>query len=355
MRPMLVAVRDAIKKAAPKAEECISYQIPTYKLNGPLVHFAAFKNHCSLVVVSATILPAFATALKGFKTAGRTIQFTPKNPLPATLVKQIVKMRVQENEMLPPKKKAAPAKTVVKKNDSRKEITASLTAKQFIAALNKHQSNAERQKLQRYFKTTPANQFMGIKMGQLFTIAKQFANMPINEIELLLESDIHEVRAGAVSIMDKASRNKKITPQRLKQFYDLYMRRHDRIDNWDLVDLGCLHMTGSYLFNKPRAILYKLAKSKNQWQRRTAILSTCYFIRQAQLEDTFKIAELLINDKEDLVHKATGWMLRFAGTKDKKRLIAFLDKYAPVLPRTLLRNTLEHFDAKQRTYYMNLK
>lgn len=358
MRTMLVAVREAIKKAAPKAEECISYQIPTYKLNGPLVHFAAFKNHCSLVVVSATILPAFATALKGFKTAGRTIQFTPANPLPAALVKQIVTMRVQENQTLPPKKKATAAKTAVKKKESNKEIAGVLTAKQFIAALNKHQSDAERQKLQRYFKTgvdgyAAADKFMGIKMGQLFTIAKQFANMPINEIEQLLESDIHEVRAGAVSIMDKASRNKKITPERLKEFYDLYMRRHDRINNWDLVDLGCLHMTGSYLFDKPKTVLYKLAKSKNQWQRRTAILSTCYFIRQGQLDDTFKIAELLIKDKEDLVHKATGWMLRFAGAKDKKRLITFLDKYAAILPRTLLRNALEHFDAKQRAYYMN--
>jgi 3-methyladenine DNA glycosylase AlkD/uncharacterized protein YdhG (YjbR/CyaY superfamily) len=354
MQPMLVALRAAIKKAAPMAEECISYQIPTYKLNGPLLHFAAFKNHCSLVVVSATILPAFANALKSFKTAGRTIQFTPANPLPVALVTQIVKMRVQENQLLPVKKKKATAKKAITTKKNITETATTQTAQQFIAALNKHQSDAERQKLQGYFKTAATDKFMGIKMGQLFAIAKQFAAMPIKEIEQLLESDIHEVRAGAISIMDKASRNKKITPERLKEFYNLYMRRHDRINNWDLVDLGCLHMTGSYLFDKPKAVLYKLATSKNQWQRRTAILSTCYFIRQGQLDDTFKIAELLIKDKEDLVHKATGWMLRFAGTKDKKRLVAFLDKYAPILPRTLLRNTLEHFDAKQRAYYMNL-
>src|SRR4026207_1489801 len=114
-------------------------------------------------------------------------------------------------------------------------------------------------------------------------------------------------------------------------------------------------MTGSYLFDKPRTILYKLAKSKNIWERRTAILSTCYFIRQSELDDTFKIAEILVNDKEDLIHKATGWMLRFAGAKDRQKLLRFLDKHAATMPRTLLRYSIEHFDKKQRDHYLNLK
>ena len=192
-------------------------------------------------------------------------------------------------------------------------------------------------------------------MGQVFAVAKEFGDMPIAEIEKMLESPIHEVRAGAVSLMDKASRNKKISQGRLKEFFELYMRRHDRINNWDLCDLGCLHMTGSYLFDKPRTILYKLAKSKIIWERRTAILSTCYFIRQGELDDTFKIAEILVHDKEDLIHKATGWMLRFAGTKNAKMLIAFLDKYAASMPRTLLRYSIEHFNKRDREYYMKLK
>jgi 3-methyladenine DNA glycosylase AlkD len=179
--------------------------------------------------------------------------------------------------------------------------------------------------------------------------------MPIDQIEKLLDNPIHEVRAGAVSIMDKESRNKKITQQRLKDFFDLYINRHDRINNWDLCDLGCLYMTGSYLFDKSRTILYKLAGSKNIWERRTAILSTCYFIRQGETTETFKIAELLVKDKEDLIHKATGWMLRFAGAKDRKRLVAFLDKYAPIMPRTLLRYSIEHFNKKEKEYYMSLK
>ncbi len=230
--------------------------------------------------------------------------------------------------------------------------TNEMTAKQFIERLKTFQSAEELKKIQRYFKSGEGqygegDQFMGVKMGQLFALAKEFKGMPVAEIEKLLESPIHEVRAGAVSIMDKESRSKNITAERLKEFYELYMRRHDRINNWDLVDLGCLYMTGSYLYNKPRTILYKLAKSKNLWERRTAILSTCYFIRQRDVADTFKIAELLVSDKEDLIHKATGWMLRFAGDKDPKQLTSFLDKYAATMPRTLLRYSIEKLNIKQ--------
>lgn len=241
-----------------------------------------------------------------------------------------------------------------------KSGSSGLTAKAFIEKLYSHQSDTELKKIQRYFKSGEGeyghgDQFMGIKMGQLFTLAKSFEGMPVSEIEKLLESPIHEVRAGAISIMDKESRGKKITAERRKEFFDLYMRRHDRVNNWDLVDLGCLYMTGSYLFDKPRTILYKLARSKNIWERRTAILSTCYFIRQGELDDTFRIAEMLVREKEDLVNKATGWMLRFAGAKDPERLEVFLNKYAATLPRTLLRYSIEHFDKKRKEYYMNMK
>lgn len=238
--------------------------------------------------------------------------------------------------------------------------SAALNAKLFIEKLKTFQSDTELKKIQRYFKSDEGeygagDEFMGVKMGNLFALAKEFGEMPITEIEKLLESPVHEIRAGAVSIMDKASRNKKITAARLKEFYDLYMRRHDRINNWDLVDLACLHMTGSYLFDKSHAVLYKLARSKNIWERRTAILSTCYFIRQGETGDTFKMAELLLKDKEDLIHKATGWMLRFAGDKDRRRLLAFLDKYAAVMPRTLLRYSIEKLDKKQKEHYMRMK
>ena len=166
----------------------------------------------------------------------------------------------------------------------------------------------------------------------------------------MLESPIHEVRAGAISIMDKASRSKKISDTRLAEFYNLYMRRHDRVNNWDLVDLGCLYMTGRYLFDKPRDVLYTMAASLNLWERRTAILSTCYFIRQNELDDTFKIAEMLLTDNQDLVHKAAGWMLRFAGDKNIPRLLQFLDKHAANMPRVMLRNAIEKMEKPQREH-----
>jgi 3-methyladenine DNA glycosylase AlkD len=234
------------------------------------------------------------------------------------------------------------------------------SAKQFIERLKKLQSAEELKKIQGYFKSGEGqygagDKFMGVKMGSLFKLAIEFNGMPIAEIEKLMESPIHEIRVGAISIMDKESRGKKITEERRKEFYELYMRRHDRVNNWDLVDLGCLHMTGSYLYDKPHTVLYKLARSKNIWERRTAILTTCYFLRKGDTADTFKIAEMLVNDKEDLIHKATGWMLRFAGDKDKKKLLAFLDKYAATMPRTLLRYSIEKFEKKQKKYYMGLK
>jgi 3-methyladenine DNA glycosylase AlkD len=260
------------------------------------------------------------------------------------------------------KKTAAANSTITaKKTAGKKEKTTPvLTAKHFMERLKTLQSDEELKKITRYFKSGKGqygegDEFMGVKMGDLFKLAVECHGMPVKEIEKLLQSNIHEARAGALSIMDKESRNKKITAARKKEFYELYMRRHDRINNWDLVDLGCLYMTGSYLFDQPRKILFTMAKSKNLWERRTAILSTCYFIRQGDVEDTFKIAALLLKDTEDLIHKAAGWMLRFAGDKEPKKLLAFLDAHAATMPRTMLRNAIEKFTSAKRNHYLQLK
>lgn len=253
-------------------------------------------------------------------------------------------------------KKAAPAAA------AKKQLAAApaLTARAFTEALMKLQSAKHKESIQRYFKNgDPAHGavdiFIGVKMGQLFALAKTFLDMPVDEIEKLLESNIHESRAGAVSIMDKASRSKKTTEARRKELFDLYMRRHDRINNWDLVDLGCLHMTGHYLLDKPHTILYKMARSKNRWERRTAMVTTCTFSRQGDTGDAFAIAEILMHDKEDLVQKATGWMLRFAGDREPQKLFALLDKHAATMPRTTLRYSIEKLDKKKKDYYMAMK
>ncbi len=196
---------------------------------------------------------------------------------------------------------------------------------------------------------------LGVRMGQVFALAKEYMNMPLDEVEKMLESPIHEMRVGAVSIMDFQARSKKTTDERRKELFDQYIRRHDRINTWDLVDRAAPHVVGSYLFEKPRKILYKLARSKKMPERRTAIVSTLYFIGKGDVDDAFKLAELLLHDKEDLIHKANGWALRFAGDKDREGLIRFLDQHAATMPRVTLRYATEHFDKKQRDQYLNMK
>jgi len=196
---------------------------------------------------------------------------------------------------------------------------------------------------------------LGVRMGQVFALAKEFMDMPLNEVETMLESPFHEMRVGAVSIMDFQARNKKTTEARRKELFDLYIRRHDRINTWDLVDRSAPWVVGSYLMDKPRENLYKLAESKMMAERRTAIVSTLFFIGKGDVEDAFKLAEIMLHDKEDLIHKANGWALRFAGDKDRKRLTQFLDKHAATMPRVTLRYALEHFDKELRDHYLNLK
>jgi 3-methyladenine DNA glycosylase AlkD len=234
------------------------------------------------------------------------------------------------------------------------------TANQFIKLLEQHQSPTEKEKIQRYFKTGDGeygegDTFMGVRMGTLFKISESFLEMPPAEIEKLLESPVHEIRAGAMSIMNKQARNKKTTDARRKELFDLYLDRHDRINNWDLVDLAAAYVIGRYLIDKPRKILYQLARSKNLWERRTAIVGTSYFLMHKEVDDTFKIAELLINDEHDLIHKAAGGWVRQAGKTDRKRLLQFLDKHARSMPRTFLRYAIEHLDKKQKDHYMVMK
>lgn len=229
-----------------------------------------------------------------------------------------------------------------------------LSAEQFIERLDSYQSAQELEKYRRYFKfgAGTGDEFIGVRMEQVFALAKEFIDMPLEEIEKLLESPIHEVRVGGVSIMDWQARRKKTPETHRKELFDLYLRRHDRINNWDLVDRSAPYVVGGYLFDKSRKILFKLAQSDNIWERRTAIVSTGYFIRQSDTVDTFKIAEMLLNDDQDLIHKATGWMLRAAGDVDRQKLLDFLDHHAATMPRTLLRYAIEHLNKEQRAYYL---
>jgi len=229
-----------------------------------------------------------------------------------------------------------------------------LTARVFFDRLTALRSDAELKKHRRYFRFDIDNQseddyFIGVRMGDVFKLGKEFKEMPVDEIERLMESPIHEVRAGAMSIMGQYAKSKNCAEDRLRDLYYLYIRRHDRINNWDLVDLAAYYVVGRYLADKPRKILYKKEKKKNMWERRTAILATAHFImKMKQVDDTFAIAEILVNDKEDLVNKGTGWMLRTAGDVDRPRLIEFLDTHADGMPRITVRYAIEKLDKDER-------
>ena len=240
------------------------------------------------------------------------------------------------------------------------DVTTIASADRFVERLDAYRSLDEREKIQRYFKSGEGQDgegdlFMGVRMGQVFALAKEFIDMPPQHIERLLVSPIHEVRAGGLSIMDKQARRKRTSDERRKELFDLYLRRTDRINNWDLVDLGCPFVVGRYLFDRPRDVLYELARSGNVWERRTAIVSTSYFIRAGDIADTFGIAEMLLADDHDLIHKAVGGWLREAGRKDRQRLLGFLDERAATMPRTALRYAIEHLDQAERGHYLGTK
>jgi hypothetical protein len=215
-----------------------------------------------------------------------------------------------------------------------------LTAEQFEQRLEAHRS------------PDPAER---IPMRTIFALAKEFIDLSPAEIERLLDRPSDEPRAGALSIMDKQARRKRTPSERRKELFDLYLRRSDRIDSWGLVDLGAPHVIGGYLFDKSRDVLYDLARSRDTWERRTAIVATLYFVRQGDVDDTFAIAGILLLDEHDLVQKPTGGLLREAGKKAPDRLIAFLDEHAATMPRTTLRYAIERLDPDQRAHYMALR
>lgn len=192
--------------------------------------------------------------------------------------------------------------------------------------------------------------FLGIKVPEQRKVARDYVNLSLTDVEALLKSKIHEYRLVALLVL--VWQYKKAGDTEKKKIVDFYLKNAKRVNNWDLVDLSCHYILGEYLLDKPRNILYKLAMSKNLWEKRIAIISTAAFIRAGEFNDTIKISEILLNDKHDLIHKAVGWMLREAGKRDQKTLFKFLDKYYKVMPRTALRYAIEKLGEKKRKYYL---
>ncbi|MET0726331.1 MAG: DNA alkylation repair protein [Leifsonia sp.] len=228
-------------------------------------------------------------------------------------------------------------------------------SERFAAEIRAAQDDAELAKILRYFTTGPDEVFIGVRMGTIFGLAKKHLDLPAPDIERLLESEVHEDRVGACSVMGKAAAHPRASEDRRRELYELYLRRSDRINNWDLVDLAAPAVLGGWLLDKPRDPLYALARSERWPDRRSALLATARFIKAGEVTDALALSELLIDDEHEYVTKAAGWMLRYAGDADRAALVAFLDAHAAAMPRVMLGNALEHFSAEEKAHYRALR
>lgn len=227
-------------------------------------------------------------------------------------------------------------------------------ARRFLADLQERATPEQADRYRRAFRHAEDDEFLGVPMGEVFALAKASVDADLAQIEELLESTVHEMRVGAVSVMDFQARGKRTPAERRRELFELYLRRHDRIDNWDLVDRSAPHVVGGHLLDRPRDVLYELARSTVVWERRTAIVATDVFIRRGDLDDTYRIAEILLDDEHDLIHKAVGGWVRAAGARDVPRLLRFLDEHAAAMPRTALRYAVEHLDPDRSAHYRGL-
>lgn len=199
------------------------------------------------------------------------------------------------------------------------------------------------------------DRFIGVSVPQLRRIAKQYTHLNLKVIQRLLRSPINEERLLALIILvsqyQHAEKNKIDDMKNI--IYEFYVNNLQYVNNWNLVDASAHYIVGAHLNNKNKSYLLQLTQSKTLWERRIAIVATWYFIRNNNLNPTFKIATKLLHDEHDLIHKAVGWMLREAGKRDQGRLVDFLSKYARVMPRTMLRYAIEKFPAPIRKGYLS--
>ena len=203
----------------------------------------------------------------------------------------------------------------------------------------------------RFFKTGPGQYgegdvFIGVRAPALRKLSSEFRGLPLSELAILLRSPIHEERALALLILALGA--SKGDDAYREAAYGFYLGNTPYINNWDLVDCSAPAVVGGYLRDKSREPLIGLARSVYLWERRIAIVATQHFIRLDQFEDTLTISRLLLGDKEDLIHKAAGWMLREVGDRDSAALHRFLDDHGAAMPRTMLRYAIEHFTPEER-------
>ena len=229
------------------------------------------------------------------------------------------------------------------------------TVNQIRKAMRRLGSKERAELSQRYFKTGPGQYgegdiFLGLNASELKALTVEHQALAMDDVLLLLESPVHEERMLALLILVRAYSKGDETTK--KEIYETYLANTRFINNWDLVDASAHYIVGRYLMDKSRKPLYALARSSSLWERRIAIVSTAWFIRQNQFADTLKISKLLLADKEDLIHKAVGWMLREVGKRDLPAEESFLREHYKMMPRTMLRYAIEKFPEPKRQMYL---
>ena len=226
------------------------------------------------------------------------------------------------------------------------------------ADLEKAANPIHAERLQGFFKTGKGEYgegdvFLGVRVPDQRKIARKHRNIPLNDALVLLRSEIHEHRLTSLFILTNQFN---VGDQRKKEkIVTLYLNNTGYINNWDLVDSSAHKILGAWLLDKPRDLLYKLVKSNNLWERRISIISTFAFINNGELADAIALAKILLNDEHDLIHKASGWVLREVGKKNIETLIHFLEMHYQEMPRTMLRYSIEKLPENQRKYYLTRK
>ena len=196
------------------------------------------------------------------------------------------------------------------------------------------------------------DKFLGVVVPDQRKVARQFKSLPLKQIEKLLDDPYHECRLTGILILVNQYEKCRDADER-KAICDFYVSKLDRVNNWDLVDSSAQKILGPQLYDsKDRRLLYRLAKSKHLWRERVAVIATLYFIKHDDFADTLKLCEQMLNHQHDLMHKATGWMLREIGKRNRQVLEAFLDRWHEKMPRTMLRYSIEHFSKSDRKKWM---
>jgi 3-methyladenine DNA glycosylase AlkD len=222
-----------------------------------------------------------------------------------------------------------------------------------VRALRSH-ANPERAQVYRwYFKDPGQDRFLGVSTKDMRRVAREFSEQPMAGVRRLMLSRVHEERSLAHAIL-RWKFEKGGEPEREKVFH-FYLRHRLTIHSWDGVDDSAPYIVGPYLLDRDKSPLYQLARSPRLWDRRIAMVSTLHFIRHGRITDTLQLAELLLNDKEDLIHKACGWTLREVGKKDPDALKRFLRQHCTSMPRTMLRYAIERFPEAERQKYLKGK